>query len=114
MSVVEDQLSRTFAALAHPTRRAILGRLAQGEATVTELAEPFALTQQAVSKHVKVLEQAGLVSQTREAQRRPCRLEPDRLGAAVDWISDRRQEWADRYDRLDTYLATLHGKERGR
>ena len=108
---VEDQLSRTFAALADPTRRAILGRLTQGEATVTELAEPFALTQQAVSKHVKVLEQAGLVSQTRDAQRRPCRLEPDRLGAAVDWISDQRREWEERYDRLDTYLATLRDKE---
>ena len=105
----EDELTATFAALADPTRRAILGRLATGEATVTELAEPFALTQQAISKHLKVLERAGLISRTRAAQSRPCRLEPDRLDTAVDWIAQHRQLWAERYDRLDRHLAALRG-----
>jgi DNA-binding transcriptional ArsR family regulator len=117
VSVVEDELSQTFAALADPTRRAMLGRLAGGEATVNELAAPFALTQQAISRHVKVLEQAGLISRTRVAQARPCRLEPDRLDLAEAWISEQRQMWADRYDRLDQHLETLRGqagaKERG-
>jgi DNA-binding transcriptional ArsR family regulator len=107
MTVVEDDLSSTFAALADPTRRAILGRLATGEATVNELAEPFSLTQQAISKHLKVLERAGLISRGRAAQSRPCRLEPAQLDIAVDWIAEHRQVWADRYDRLDRHLATL-------
>jgi DNA-binding transcriptional ArsR family regulator len=107
VTVVEDELSTTFAALADPTRRAILVRLATGEATVNELAEPFALTQQAISKHVKVLEHAGLISRSRAAQRRPCRLEPDRLDAAAGWIARHRQMWAERYDRLDQHLADL-------
>jgi DNA-binding transcriptional ArsR family regulator len=111
---VEDQLNRAFAALAHPTRRAILGRLSAGEATVNELAEPFDLTQQAISKHVQVLEQAGLISRTRAAQSRPCRLEPDRLGIAAEWISERRQMWADRYDRLDQHVASLNTKPRAK
>jgi DNA-binding transcriptional ArsR family regulator len=110
VAVLEDELSRTFAALADPTRRAILGRLAEGEATVNELAEPFALTQQAVSRHVKVLEHAGLISRGRVAQSRPCRLAPDRLDVAAGWISDQRQMWADRYDRLDRHLERLQAE----
>jgi DNA-binding transcriptional ArsR family regulator len=106
-AVVSDELSLTFAALADPTRRAILTRLADGEATVGELAAPFALTQQAVSKHIKVLERAGLISRSRVAQARPCRIEPARFDDASDWISRHRQLWADRYDRLDKHLAAL-------
>jgi len=105
--LTSDDLSRTFAALADPTRRAIVARLAAGEATVGQLAEPFALTQQAVSKHLKVLEQAGLISRSRAAQRRPCRLRPDHLDAAAAWIELHRQAWAERYDRLDQHLAAL-------
>lgn len=102
-----DELTATFAALADPTRRAILSRLATGEATVNQLAEPFALTQQAVSKHIKVLERAGLISRSRVAQSRPCRIEPARFDDAADWISRQRQMWQDRYDRLDEHLAAL-------
>jgi DNA-binding transcriptional ArsR family regulator len=102
-----DDLSLTFAALADPTRRAILTRLAAGEATVGQLAEPFSLTQQAVSKHIKVLERAGLVSRTRAAQSRPCRLEPIRFDTAAEWIGRHRKMWEDRYDRLDAHLSAL-------
>jgi DNA-binding transcriptional ArsR family regulator len=102
-----DVLSATFAALADPTRRAILTRLAAGEATVGQLAEPFALTQQAVSKHIKVLERAGLISRSRLAQSRPCRIEPGRFDAAAEWIGRHRQMWHDRYDRLDEHLSAL-------
>ncbi len=105
-----DELSLTFAALADPTRRAILTRLAAGEATVGELAEPFALTQQAVSKHIKVLERAGLISRSRVAQSRPCQFEPARLDEAAEWIGRHRQQWADRYDRLDEHLAALRAR----
>jgi DNA-binding transcriptional ArsR family regulator len=105
--VVEDDLSLTFAALADPTRRAILARLAGGEATVHQLAEPFAMTQQAISKHLKVLQRAGLISRRRAAQRRPCQLEPEHLDAAAEWIGRHRQMWQERYDRLDEHLATL-------
>lgn len=104
---VTDDLTVTFTALADPTRRAILSRLADGEATVNQLAEPFELTQQAVSKHLKVLERAGLVSRTRTGQSRPCRLEPERLDAAAEWIDRHRQLWQERYDRLDEHLAAL-------
>jgi DNA-binding transcriptional ArsR family regulator len=104
---VSDDLSVTFAALADPTRRAILGILAAGDATVNQLAEPFSLTQQAISKHIKVLEHAGLVSRSRVAQSRPCRLEPARFDAAADWIASNKQMWHDRYDRLDAHLADL-------
>ena len=114
MPVLEDELSRTFSALADPTRRAMLGRLAVGDASVNELAEPFALTQQAISRHVKVLEQAGLISRTRAAQSRPCHLEPDRLDVAEAWISEQRQMWAERYDRLDQHLKTLQANPQGR
>ena len=113
MPVVDDKLSRTFAALADPTRRAMLGRLAVGDATVNELAEPFALTQQAISRHVKVLEQAGLISRTRAAQSRPCHLEPHRLEVADAWIAEQRQMWAERYDRLDQHLEKLQANPRG-
>jgi DNA-binding transcriptional ArsR family regulator len=102
-----DALTATFAALADPTRRAILTRLSAGEATVNQLAEPFALTQQAISKHIKVLERAGLVSRSRAAQARPCRLEPARFEAAADWIDRHRQLWHERYNRLDEHLAAL-------
>jgi DNA-binding transcriptional ArsR family regulator len=106
-ATLDEDLTLTFAALADPTRRAILSRLATGEATVSELAEPFELTQQAVSKHVKVLERAGLVSRSRAAQSRPCRLERAQFDVAADWIETHRQAWHERYDRLDRHLATL-------
>ena len=102
-----DELTATFAALADPTRRAILTRLATGEATVGQLAEPFALTQQAISKHLKVLEHAGLISRSRVAQARPCRLEPAGLDQVADWVGRHRQVWHERYDRLDRHLAEL-------
>lgn len=107
----EDELTRTFAALADPTRRAILTRLSAGEATVNQLAEPFALTQQAISKHIKVLERAGLVSRSRAAQARPCRIEPARFEVAADWIGRHRQAWHDRYDRLDQHLTELRAAD---
>jgi DNA-binding transcriptional ArsR family regulator len=113
VTVAEDDLTTTFAALADPTRRAIRARLAGGEATVNQLAEPFALTQQAISKHLKVLEHAGLISRRRAAQRRPCRLEPGNLDAAAEWIARHRRMWADRYDRLDEHLAALRGQTAG-
>ena len=105
------QLNRTFAALADPTRRAILARLAQGEATVLELAEPFRLSLPAVSKHLKVLQRAGLISQGRRAQWRPCRLEPARLKDVSDWVEHYRVIWEERFGRLDEYLRELQ-KER--
>jgi DNA-binding transcriptional ArsR family regulator len=112
MAVLEDELSVVFSALADPTRRAILERLAQGDATVNQLAEPFAMTQQAVSKHVKVLEHARLISRTRTAQARPCVLETLRLDAAVGWIARHRQVWSDRHDRLEVHLAALRAERR--
>ncbi len=102
-----DHLSVMFAALADPTRRSILGRLADGEASVTALAEPFAISLPAVSKHLKVLERAGLISRTREAQWRPCRLEPTALKEVDDWIERYRGLWEQRLDRLSTYLRGL-------
>ena len=108
-----DQLSMTFAALADPTRRAILERLAQGEATVNELAEPFALSLPTVSKHLKVLQQAGLITQGRRAQWRPCRLVAAPLHDVATWVEDYRRFWTESYDRLDDYLQELQaeGKE---
>jgi DNA-binding transcriptional ArsR family regulator len=100
-------LDKTFAALADPTRRAILARLAAGEATVTELAEPFAMSQPAISKHLKVLERAGLVSRGRDAQRRPCRLEARPLKQATDWLENYRLYWEESYQRLDALLSEL-------
>jgi len=106
-ALTDEDLDLTFAALADPTRRRILARLADGDATVTELAAPFAISQQAVSRHLKVLEAAGLISRTVAAQARPCRLEPDRLDDAAEWISRHRQLWTERYDRLADHLAAL-------
>jgi DNA-binding transcriptional ArsR family regulator len=108
-----DQLSTTFAALADPTRRAILARLAEGEATVNELAEPFPITLQAVSKHLKVLERAGLIVRGRTAQLRPSRLQGEALGEAADWLADYRRFWDASFERLDEYLEHLKEKERG-
>ena len=108
-----DQLSTTFAALADPTRRAILARLAEGEATVNELAEPFPITLQAVSKHLKVLERAGLIVRGRTAQLRPSRLQGEALGEAADWLADYRRFWDVSFERLDEYLEHLKEKERG-
>ena len=102
-----DHLTTTFAALADPTRRAILARLAQGEATVNELAEPFSLSLPTVSKHLKVLQRAGLVSQGRKAQWRPCRLETAPLQDVARWMEDYRRFWDEGYDRLDEYLHDL-------
>ncbi len=99
-----DGLDATFAALADPTRRAILARLASGEASVTELAEPFAMTQPAISKHLKVLERAGLISRGSDAQRRPRRLEPRRLAEATKWLERYRQFWEASFQSLDTLL----------
>jgi DNA-binding transcriptional ArsR family regulator len=99
-----DQLSATFAALADPTRRAILARLAGGEVTVTELAEPFDMSLPAVTKHLKVLEKAGLISRGRQAQWRPCKLEAQPLRDATDWIAQYRQFWEGTLDRLEIYL----------
>ena len=104
----DDPLSATFAALADPTRRAILIRLAEGDATVTELAEPFAMSMPAISKHLKVLEKAGLVSRSRDAQRRPVRLEAAPIEEANSWTERYRQFWDDSSDALDDVLATLH------
>jgi DNA-binding transcriptional ArsR family regulator len=106
-----DPLSLTLAALADPTRRAILARLSTGEATVNELAEPFAMSLPAVSKHLKVLERAKLISRGRSAQWRPCRLEPEPLKAVDGWLGDYRKLWEQRFDRLEEYLAAIQ-KER--
>lgn len=107
-----DTLSTTFAALADPTRRQILARLAKGEASVTELAEPFKLSLPAISKHLKVLERSGMISRGREAQWRPCRLRPERLREVADWIEHYRQFWEGAFDRLDAYLVELQEKEK--
>lgn len=106
-----DQLSITFAALADPTRRAILSRLSKGEASVTELAKPFDLSLPGISKHLKVLQRAGLVRQGRNAQWRPCRLDGARLKDAADWVGEYRQFWDESFERLDEYLATVQKEE---
>ncbi|HEX2204946.1 MAG TPA: metalloregulator ArsR/SmtB family transcription factor [Longimicrobium sp.] len=106
----DDRLSITFAALADPTRRAILARLARGEATVTELAAPFDMTLPAVSKHLKVLERAGLIERGREAQWRPCRLQAEPLKEVDDWVETYRRHWEQRLDRLGAYLRQLQQK----
>jgi DNA-binding transcriptional ArsR family regulator len=115
-----DPLSATFSALADPTRRAMLARLSQGEATVTELAAPFELSLPAISKHLKVLQRAGLVEQGRQAQWRPCTLRPERLRDASEWIGQYRRHWEDSLERLDDYLREIQqdheqpqGKEQG-
>ena len=106
-----DQLSATFAALADPTRRAILARLASGECSVTELTEPFDMSMPAVSKHLRVLERAGLIARGRAAQWRPCRLEPAPLKDVAEWAERYRRIWEARFDRLDDYLQDLKAKE---
>jgi len=110
-----DQLSTTFAALADPTRRAILGRLTRGETSVSELAKPFKMTMPAISKHLKVLERAGLVERGREAQWRPCRLKAKPLREVSDWVEQYRKHWEERLDRLEEYLQELQAeKKKGR
>ena len=114
MNLAATDLSATFGALADPTRRAILARLSRSDASVLELAEPFDMSQPAISKHLKVLEKAGLIERGRDAQRRPCRLDPRRLKQAADWIGTYRQFWEASYERLDDYLHELQMKEKPR
>jgi DNA-binding transcriptional ArsR family regulator len=111
-SAPADQLSATFSALADPTRRAILARLASGETSVTKLAEPFAMSMPAISKHLKVLERAGLIARGREAQWRPCRLEAAPLKDVADFVETYRRFWEESFDRLDLYLAELKDKDK--
>ena len=106
-----DQLSATFTALGDPTRRAILARLAEGEATVNQLAEPFHLKLPTVSKHLKVLQRAGLIEQGRQAQWRPCRLAPEPLRSVADWVGQYRRHWEQSFERLDAYLRDLQDKQ---
>ncbi len=112
ITVDDERLDAWFAALADRTRRDIVARLSRGEATVKELAAPYAMTMQAVSQHIGVLERCGLVSRGRDRQTRPCRLEPEALEAAVSWIEESRRVWAERMDRLETHLAQLQDGER--
>src|SRR6266516_2520603 len=111
MTTATIPLDRTFAALADPTRRAILARLASGEASVTALAEPFAMSQPAISKHLKVLERAGLITRGRDAQRRPCRIEAKPLAEANEWLEEYRKHWEANFDRLDNLLDELKQKK---
>lgn len=113
MGATVEVLDARFAALADPTRRAILARLAKGEATVTELATPFTISQPAVTKHLRVLERAGLISRGRDAQRRPCRLQAEAIKDIAEWTESYRQFWDESYERLDEYLVELKRKERG-
>ena len=108
--IASEHLDATFAALSDPTRRAIIARLSHGEASVMELAEPFAMTQPAVSKHLKVLERAGLISRGRDRQRRPCRLEPKPLAEATQWLETYREFWASSFELLDTLLDELKAR----
>ena len=110
--MTQDHLSTTFAALADPTRRAILARLSSGEAPVTELAKPFEMSLPAISKHLKVLERAGLIARGRDAQWRPCRLSARPLKDAADWLEEYRRFWEESFDRLDDYLRQLQKKEK--
>jgi DNA-binding transcriptional ArsR family regulator len=107
MTVTEDRLDAAFTALADPTRRAIVARLARGDATVNELAAPFDMTLPGISKHLKVLERSGLISRTRRAQFRPCHLEGEVLDAAVSWIEENRRVWKERFDQLDQHLRDI-------
>jgi len=113
-SLSAQQLDATFAALADPTRRAILARLASGEASVNELAEPFDISQPAISKHLRVLERAGLISRSRDAQRRPCRLEARPLAEADEWLERYRQFWEASFDRLDSLLAEMRVQQKSK
>jgi DNA-binding transcriptional ArsR family regulator len=109
-----DHLSETFGALADPTRLAILARLSLGEATVSELSEPFSISGPAISKHLKVLERAGLITRGREAQWRPCRIEPKALREVDDWLEKYRALWEERFDRLDQYLGALQAEPKAK
>jgi len=109
---MSDQITATFAALADPTRRAILARLALGETSVTEIAAPFEMSMPAISRHLKVLEKAGLISRGREAQWRPCKLRAEPLKQAAGWLDEYRRFWEESFDRLDEYLKTLQAKEK--
>lgn len=109
--MLAEQLDNTFAALADPTRRAILGRLAAGETSVMELAKPFEMTLPAITKHLKVLERAGLIERSRQAQKRPCRLRAEPLREAAQWIDEYRRFWQESFDRLDEYLKTLQQEQ---
>jgi DNA-binding transcriptional ArsR family regulator len=111
MTRVDDPLSMTLSALADPTRRAILARLSQGEATVNEIAEPFRISLPSISRHLKVLEGAGLISRGREAQWRPCRLEPSALQEVHGWLEKYREFWERSFDRMDTYLNEISGTQ---
>jgi DNA-binding transcriptional ArsR family regulator len=112
LQMFSDRLSTIFAALADPTRRAILARLASGETSVTELAKPFEMTLPAVTKHLKVLQRAGLITRGREAQWRPCRLKAEPLKDAVDWLEHYRRHWEESFDRLEDYLKKLQTKDK--
>jgi DNA-binding transcriptional ArsR family regulator len=109
---MSDSISSTFAALADPTRRAILARLALGETSVTELAEPFAMSMPAVSKHLRVLERAGLIARSREAQWRPCKLKAEPLRQAAGWLDEYRRFWEESFDRLDEYLQRVQAEQK--
>jgi DNA-binding transcriptional ArsR family regulator len=111
LALLQDKLTLTFTALSDPTRRAMLARLSQGEATVKELAKPFDISAPAITKHLKVLEKAGLISRGKEAQWRPCRLESGALKEVADWIGDYRKFWEESFDRLDVYLKTITKKK---
>ena len=112
MQTIHDPLSTTFAALADPTRRAILARLAKGDATVGELAAPFDISLPAVSKHLKVLQRAGLIEQGRQAQWRPCRLTPEPLRDLAEWVAQYKRHWEESFDRLDEYLREIQKEDR--
>ncbi len=112
MSSAQDKLSLTFTALSDPTRRAILAKLSQGETTVKDLAKPFDMSAPAITKHLKVLETAGLISRGREAQWRPCRLEADGLKNVANWIDEYKKYWEESFDRLDAYLKTMTAKQK--
>lgn len=117
MTQAQDKLTLTFTALSDPTRRAILARLSQGETTVKDLAKPFDMSGPAITKHLKVLEKAGLISRSREAQWRPCRIEAEPLKEVAEWIGTYKKIWEDSFDRLDAYLKTLthkKGRKNGR
>jgi DNA-binding transcriptional ArsR family regulator len=113
-TLADDTLSAAFAALADPTRRAIVSRLARGDATVTELAAPFAMSLPGISKHLKVLERSGLISRSRDAQFRPCHLEAAALDGALDWITTNRRQWDERFDKLDRLLVDLQPAQKRR
>ena len=111
MTVVQDRLDATFTALADPTRRAIVVRLAVGDATVNELAAPFDMSLPGISKHLKVLERCGLISRSRQAQFRPCHLEREALDVALDWMETNRRAWSERFDKLDVHLRDIQGSD---